>query len=301
MDSDINRLFGREPEEMVIEIEIERLRDFKNHPFKIRDDLQMRSLKESIQKYGILTPLIVRPVIEGHYEIISGHRRRFIAKMLGFRKVPVIIRILKDDEAVIAMVDANNQREKVSLSEKAFAYKMKYEAMKRTSGNKKQNGSQIDYPVRGKKTVEILGEEGGDSAKQVQRYLRIPELIPELIARVDTGELSFNPAVALSYLSDEKQKMVLDAMNFTQAKPSLSQAQRIKKESQEGNLNGEKIREILLEDKKRNSEKIILENQVLHEYFPYYYTTEMMQKKIIELLSNWKTRRDREKGGNANV
>ena len=158
MDSDIKRLFGREPEEMVIEIEIERLRDFKNHPYKIRDDLQMRSLKESIQKYGILTPLIVRPVIEGHYEIISGHRRRFIAKMLGFRKVPVIIRILKDDEAVIAMVDANNQREKVSLSEKAFAYKMKYEAMKRTSGNKKQNGSQIDYPVRGRKTVEILGE-----------------------------------------------------------------------------------------------------------------------------------------------
>ena len=279
MDSDRKGLFEREPEEMVIEIE--RLRDFKGHPFKIRNDPQMKSLKESIQKYGILTPLIVRPVIEGHYEIISGHRRRFIAKMLGFRKVPVIIRVLKDDEAVIAMVDANNQREKVTLSEKAFAYKMKYEAMKRSSGNRKKNGSQTDYPVRGKKTVEILGEEGGDSAKQVQRYLRIPELIPDLIQKVDTGDLSFNPAVELSYLNENEQKLLLDAMSFTQAKPSLSQAQRIKKESQEGNLNGERIREILLEDKKRNSEKIILENQVLHEYFPYYYTTEMMQKKII--------------------
>ena len=199
------------------------------------------------------------------------------------------------------MVDANNQREKVSLNEKAFAYKMKYEAMKRTSGKMKKVGSQTDYPLRGKKTVEILGEEGGDSAKQVQRYLRIPELIPELITRVDTGELSFNPAVEISYLKDEEQQMFLDAMNFTQAKPSLSQAQKIKRESQGGSLTGERIREILLEDKKRNSEKIVLKNQVLHEYFPYYYTTEMMQKKIFELLGKWKTKRDQRKGGSANV
>ena len=186
MGETVKQLYESDPEEMVIEIETERLRDFHDHPFKIREDRQMKSLKESIEKYGILTPLIVRPVPEGCYEIISGHRRRFIAKMLGYRKVPVIIRVMKDDEAVIAMIDANNQREEISISEKAFAYKMKYEALKRRSGREKQKDSNpcslIGY--RGKRTVQILGEEGGDSPKQVQRYLRIPELIPELIQKL---------------------------------------------------------------------------------------------------------------------
>ncbi len=150
-----NLLYKRDLEEMIIEVEVERLRDFRNHPYKIQEDQQLQSLKESIQKYGILTPLIIRPVPEGYYEIISGHRRRFIAKMLGFRKVPVIIRVMKDDEAVIAMVDANNQRESVSISEKAFAYKMKYEAVRRTSGRKKESGSQAGYHFKGKKTVEL--------------------------------------------------------------------------------------------------------------------------------------------------
>lgn len=256
----------------------------------------MRSLKESIQRYGILTPLIVRPVPEGYYEIISGHRRRFIAKLLGFRKVPVIIRVMKDDEAVIAMVDANNQREAVSLSEKAFAYKMKYEAMKRTSGRKKDSGGQSGHHFQGKKTVEILGEQGGDSAKQVQRYLRIPELLPDLITKVDKGELSFNPAVELSYLSREDQQMVLDALNYTQTKPSLSQAQRMKKAGQEDNLTAVQIKEILMEDKKRMSNRIVLDSQLLHEYFPYYYTIEMMYDKILELLTKWKSRRERKRG-----
>lgn len=289
MGNETNPLYEKDPEEMIIEIETERLRDFRNHPYKIQEDPQMESLKESIQKYGILTPLIVRPVPEGYYEIISGHRRRFIAKLLGFRKVPVIIRVMKDDEAVIAMVDANNQRKSISVSEKAQAYKMKYEAMKRKSGRKKASGGQGGHQYQGKKTIEIIGKEGGDSAKQVQRYLRIPELIPELISKVDNGELSFNPAVELSYLEEKEQRMVLDAMNYTQAKPSLSQAQRIKKDSQEKKLTAVRVKRILMEDKKRNYERLILDRPFLQEYFPEYYSMEMMQDKIMELLEKWKS------------
>ena len=290
MGDESKPLYEKDPEEMVIEIEIERLRDFRNHPYKIQEDPQMISLKESIQKYGILTPLIVRPVPEGYYEIISGHRRRFIAKLLGFRKVPVIIRVMKDDEAVIAMVDANNQRKSISVSEKAQAYKMKYEAMKRKSGRKGDSGGRLGHQFQGKKTIEILGKEGGDSPKQVQRYLRIPELIPELIIKVDKGELSFNPAVELSYLEENEQRMVLDAMNYTQAKPSLSQAQRIKKDSQEKKLTAVRIKRILMEDKKRNYERLVLDRPTLQEYFPEYYSMEMMQDKIMELLKKWKSR-----------
>ena len=301
MGYETNPLFEKDPEEIIVEIETERLRDFRNHPYKIREDLQMKSLKESIQKYGILTPLIVRPVPEGYYEIISGHRRRYIAKLLGFRKVPVIIRVMKDDEAVIAMVDSNNQRKSITISEKALAYKMKYDAMKRSSGRKKSSGGQDGHQFQGRKTIEIIGKEGGDSAKQVQRYLRIPELIPELITKVDKGELSFNPAVELSYLEKEEQRMMLDAMNYTQAKPSLSQAQRIKKDSQEKKLTAVKIKRILMEDKKRNYERIVLERHILQKYFPEYYSMEMMQDKIIELLEKWKSRKgnkkEQEQGG----
>lgn len=273
-------------EEKVIEIEIERLRDFHDHPFKIREDRQMKSLMESIEKYGILTPLIVRPVPEGCYEIISGHRRRFVARLLGYRKVPVIIRVMQDDEAVIAMIDANNQREEVSISEKAFAYKMKYEAMKRRSGKKDSNStvscSRIDY--QGKRTVQILGEQGGDSPKQVQRYLRIPELIPELIEKLDKGGISFNPAVEVSYLPEDEQRILLDLMDYSQVKPSLSQAQRIKKLSQEGKLWKDDIRRILNEDKKRCSDRIILEQDQFRKYFPENYTIERIKKEILRLL-----------------
>ena len=287
MGTNNNSLYEAIPEEMVIEIETERLRDFRDHPFKIRDDTQMRSLKESIEKYGILTPLIVRPVPEGCYEIISGHRRRYIAKSLGFRKVPVIIRAMKDDEAVIAMVDSNNQREKVSISEKAYAYKMKYEAMKQRSGRRKKSGSQEDSRFPRKKTVQIIGEEGGISAKQVQRYLRIPELLPELIKKVDNNELSFNPAVELSFLDDRYQGFVLDTMNYSQTKPSYSQALRIKRAYQEGKLTQEMIRKILMEDKNRLSDRIIFEKEGLLEYFPPDYTLEMMRDEIIRLLTCW--------------
>ena len=284
-DVDI-RLYEPMQEEKVIEIEIERLRDFHDHPFKIREDRQMKSLMESVEKYGILTPLIVRPVPEGVYEIISGHRRRFVAKMLGYRKVPVIIRVMKDDEAVIAMIDANNQREEISISEKAFAYKMKYDAMKRRSGKQKKDnqgsGGPVDY--KGKRTVQILGEQGGDSPKQVQRYLRIPELLPELIEKLDNGGISFNPAVEISFLPEDEQKILLDLMDYSQVKPSLSQAQRIKKLSQEGKLWKDDIRRILNEDKKRYSDRIVLEHDKLMDYFPEYYTMDMIREEVFKML-----------------
>ena len=206
--------------------------------------------------------------------------------MLGYRKVPVIIRVMKDDEAVIAMIDANNQREEISISEKAFAYKMKYEALKRRSGREKQKDSNpcslIGY--RGKRTVQILGEEGGDSPKQVQRYLRIPELIPELIQKLDTGGLSFNPAVEISYLPKDEQKAVLDFMEYSQTKPSLSQAQRIKRLSQEGKLWKKDIRQILNEDKKRYTDRIIFDSDQVKGYFPDDFTGERIKEEILNLL-----------------
>ena len=205
--------------EKIIEIQLERLRTFKNPPFKIWMDQEMIRLSASVEKYGIINPLIVRPIPDGVYEIISGHRRKAAAEKFGYRKVPVIIRVMSDDEAVINMVDSNLQRQQITFSEKAFAYKMKNEAMKRTGGRRKS--SQSDYPLKGKKTVEIIGEEFGDSAKQVQRYLKLTDLIPELLEKLDNGELSFNPAVELSYLTIEEQKEFIDAMEYIQREELL--------------------------------------------------------------------------------
>lgn len=218
-------------DERVVEIELERLRGFVNHPFKVQADSQMIELQESIKKYGILNPLIVRPRQDGTYEIISGHRRKYAAEKIGYRKVPVIIRVLKDDEAVVSMVDSNLQREMISPSEKAFAYKMKYEAIKRKAGRRKCG--QVDHNL-GKKSIELIGEECGDSPKQVQRYIKITELIPEMLEKVDDGSMGFTPAVQLSFLKKKEQKEMLDAMEFAQCTPSLSQALRIKKLSADG-------------------------------------------------------------------
>ena len=229
-------------DERIIEIETERLRTFRNHPFKITDDPQMSQLVESIKHYGILNPLIIRPLPEGVYEIISGHRRKYAAEQLGYRKVPVVIRVLKDEDAVISMVDSNLQRENISTSEKAFAIRMKYDAIKRKSGRRKKG--QIDYQTKGKKTVQIIGEESGDSPKQIQRYLKITELIPELLQYLDEQRLSFNPAFELAFLKEEEQRLVLSAIEFTQAMPSLSQAQRIKKMGQEGSLNAQVVERV---------------------------------------------------------
>jgi ParB family chromosome partitioning protein len=226
-------------------------------------------------------------VIEGHYEIISGHRRRFIAKMLGFRKVPVIIRILKDDEAVIAMVDANNQREKVSLSEKAFAYKMKYEALKRVSGRRKASDGQDGHQYQGKKTIEILGEEGGDSPKQVQRYLRIADLVPEILEMLDDGKIGFTPAYEASFLTEEEQKNLIQAMAYTQSSPSLSQAQRMKKLSRDGELDLQEMKKILGEVKKGEINRVTFKNEQLHRFFPKEYSAERMKERILDILKLW--------------
>lgn len=230
-------------DERVVEIELERLRGFVNHPFKVQADSQMIELQESIKKYGILNPLIVRTRQDGTYEIISGHRRKFAAEKIGYRKVPVIIRVLKDDEAVVSMVDSNLQREMISPSEKAFAYKMKYEAIKRKAGRRKCG--QVDHNL-GKKSIELIGEECGDSPKQVQRYIKITELIPEMLEKVDDGSMGFTPAVQLSFLKKKEQKEMLDAMEFAQCTPSLSQALRIKKLSADGKLTVRDMEDILI-------------------------------------------------------
>ena len=273
-------------DERIVEIETERLRGFRNHPFKVRFDNQMVQLKDSIEKYGVLTPLLVRPVPEGSYEIISGHRRKFAAEQLGYRRLPVIIRVMRDEEAVIKMVDSNFQREDISPSEKAFAYKMKYEAIK--GKGRKNIGGQLDHQYKGKKTIEIIGKEIGDSPKQLQRYLKLTELMPELLEKLDNGEISFNPAFELAFLKEEEQKQILDAMEYTQASPSLSQAQRIKKLSQEEKLTVEKMQDILGEVKKGEIDRVVFKNEQLHKYFPPNYSSSKMKREILELLKIWK-------------
>ena len=272
-------------EEKIIQIEIERLTTFKDHPFKVQEDEEMKMLIESIEKYGILNPLIVRPLKEGVYEIVSGHRRRYAAEKLGYRKVPVIIRVMRDEEAVIAMVDANLQRESISFSEKAFAYKMKNDAMKRVRGRKKSG--QIDDNLLGKRTIEIIAEESGESYKQIQRYIKVTALHPKLLEMLDKGEISFNPAVEISNLKMKEQENFIEAMDYAQSVPSLSQAQRIKALSKCGKLTLEKMQDILSEIKKGEITRVTFTNEQLHRYFPDNYTPQMMKREIIAILKIW--------------
>ena len=271
----------RDQDEKVVEIEIERLRDFKNHPFKVQADSQMKELQESIKKYGILNPLIVRPRPEGFYEIISGHRRKYAAQQLKYTKVPVIIRYMIEEDAIISMVDANLQRERISPSEKAFAYKMKYDVLKRKAGRRKC--SQVDY-LTGKKSVEVISEECGDSPKQVQRYLKLTKLIPELLEKVDDGTMGFTIAVELASLTEKNQKTVLEAMESTLGTPNLSQAIRIKKLQEDGRFSQEKIEEFLSEIKQKDVDRVVFKNEQLYRYFPSYYTAEQMKREILTLL-----------------
>lgn len=273
-----------ESDEKIIEIEIERLRSFKNHPFQVKDDKEMHLLKESIEKYGILNPLIVRPVPDGVYEIISGHRRKHAAELLGYRKVPVIIRVLSDDESIINMVDSNLHRERISYSEKAFAYKMKNDVLKRKAGRKK---GQVDHNTKRKRTVDIISEDCGDSPKQVQRYISLTKLIPEMLQKLDDELISFNPAVEISALKETEQEQLLEAMDYAQAVPSLSQAQRIKKLSKEKKLTLEKMQEIMSEIKKGEITRVAFTNEQLHRYFPNSYTPAMMKREILSLLKIW--------------
>ena len=275
----------RDSDEKVVEIEMERLRSFANHPFKVEADSQMLELQDSIKKYGILNPLIVRPRPEGFYEIISGHRRKYAAERLGYRSVPVIIRYMKDDEAVVTMVDSNLQRKQISPSEKAFAYKMKYDAIKRKAGRK--NSGQIDHRI-GKRSIDIIGELCGDSAKQVQRYIKITELIPALLDKVDDGTMGFTPAVQISYLKKKEQQGILDTIESTQCTPSLAQAMRMKKMSAEGSLTTAEMEDILSEIKQKETDRVIFKNEQLYRFFPSGYTSEQMRREILEILKAWR-------------
>ena len=271
----------RDRDEKVVEIEIERLHDFKNHPFKVQADSQMKELQDSISKYGILNPLIVRPRPEGFYEVISGHRRKYAAMELKYTKVPVIIRYMLDEEAIISMVDSNLQRERILPSEKAAAYKMKYEVLRRKAGRRKC--SQVDYTT-GKKSIEIIGEETGDSPKQIQRYLKLNDLIPELLDKVDDETMGFTIGVELAYLSKTNQEIVLEAMENTLATPNLSQAIRIKKMQEEENISVDSVEAIITEVKQKEITRVVFKNEQLYRYFPSYYTAEQMRREILTLL-----------------
>lgn len=281
--------------ERVQNIRLSALVPFKDHPFKVIDDEAMLRTTESIAQYGVLTPLIARPLEDGSYEIISGHRRVHAAELAGLTEVPVLVRHMDDDAATVLMVDSNLQRENILPSERAFAYKMKNDAMKRQAGRpSKENCGQLDHNLTGRKTVEVLAEESGESVKQVQRYIRLTNLIPELLDLVDQKQISFNPAVELSYLKPEEQEMFLQAMDEVQAAPSLSQAQRLKKLSQEGGFTLDAAREIMNEVKKGDLERVTFRNEQLRKYFPRSYTTQQMQNTILKLLDQWQKKKARD-------
>lgn len=278
--------------EKVQKIPISELVPFKNHPFKVVDDEAMLRTTESIAQFGVLTPLIARPLEDGGYEIISGHRRAHAAEAAGLTEVPVIVRDMDDDAATVLMVDSNLQRENILPSERAFAYKMKNEAMKRTAGRpSKENASQVGTQ---KRTDQLMAEEMGESRNQIQRYIRLTNLIPELLDMVDQKQISFNPAVELSYLTPEEQQHVIEAMDFTQAAPSLSQAQRLKKLSQEGGCTLEAMQDILGEVKKGDLERVAFKSEQLRKYFPKSYTPKQMSDTIIKLLEQWQKKRQRD-------
>ena len=284
--------------EKVQKIPISELVPFKNHPFKVVDDEAMLRTTESIAQFGVLTPLIARPLEDGGYEIISGHRRAHAAKAAGLMEVPVIVRDMDDDAATVLMVDSNLQRESILPSERAFAYKMKLEAMKhqgeRTDLQGDGTSGQIGQKLGGTVSRDILAEQAGDSSRNVQRFIRLTNLIPELLDMVDQKQISFNPAVELSYLTPEEQQHVIEAMDFTQAAPSLSQAQRLKKLSQEGGCTLEAMQDILGEVKKGDLERVAFKSEQLRKYFPKSYSPKQMQDTIIKLLEQWQKKRQRD-------
>lgn len=279
--------------ERVQNISIGELVPFKDHPFKVVDDEAMLRTTESIAQYGVLTPLIARPLEGGRYEIISGHRRAHAAELAGLTEVPVLVRQMDDDAATVLMVDSNLQRENILPSERAYAYKMKKDAMERTLGRPKKEG-QVVSNYAGKKTSEVIAEGTGESYKQVERYIRLTNLVPELLEMVDQKQISFNPAVELSYLAPEEQEVFMQAMDEVQASPSLSQAQRLKKLAQEGDFTMDAAREIMNEVKKGDLERVTFRNEQLRKYFPRSYTTQQMQDTIIKLLDQWQKKKARD-------
>ena len=277
--------------EQVQQLKLSELYPFKNHPFKVLDDEQMEKTVESIKEFGVMTPITVRPREEGGYEVISGHRRMRASELAGLNEIPAIVKELDDDSAVIFMVDANLQREALLPSERAFAYKMKMEAMRRTAGRPSKNNSR--QVVGNFETADKIGEETGESGRQIQRYIRLTELLPELLEMVDKKEIAFNPAVELSYLTKEEQTNFLEAMEYAQTTPSLSQAQRLKKFSKERKCSLEVMEAIMSEEKKGDSDRVTLKSDVLKKYFPKSYTPKQMEEKIISLLEQWQKKQKR--------
>lgn len=277
-------------QERVQEIPLSELHPFEGHPFKVVDDEEMQKTVESVRDFGVLTPAIARPDPDGGYEIISGHRRHRASELAGKDTMPVIVREMDDDAAIILMVDANLQRETILPSERAFAYKMKMDALKHQGARTDLTSTQVGRKLE---TAEVIAQEAGDSKNQVRRYIRLTELTPELLDMVDSGQIKFNPAVELSYLAKEEQKDFLEAMDYAQAPPSLSQAQRIKKLAQEGNCTLEAMCEIMNEMKKDEMDKVTLKTSVLRKYFPKSYTNKQMEDKIIQLLEQWQKKREK--------
>jgi len=280
--------------EKIQEIPLSELHPFKNHPFKVKDDEAMMETADSIKQYGVLVPAIARPDPEGGYELVAGHRRHRASELAEKETMPVIVRDLDDDAATIIMVDSNLQRESLLPSERAFAYKMKLDAMKHQGERVDLTCSQVGNKLEGKKSSEILAEQVGQSKNQIFRYIRLTELIPELMDMVDEKKVALNPAYELSFLKKEEQVDLLDAMDSEQATPSLSQAQRLKKYSQEGHLTLDMMRVIMGEEKKSDLDRVTFTSDTLRKYFPKSYTPQRMQETIIKLLEAWQRKRQRD-------
>ena len=281
-------------QEHVQMIPLSELHPFEGHPFRVVDDEEMQKTVESIKEYGVLTPAIARPDPDGGYEIISGHRRLRASELAGLDKLPVIVREMDDDSAIIHMVDSNLQREHILPSERAFAYKMKMDAIKHQGRRADLTCAQDGHKLDGKKSRDIVAEEAGVSKNQVSRYIRLTELIPEIRDMVDEKKIAFNPAVELSYLKPEEQRDFLGAMDYAQATPSLSQAQRLKKLSQEGECKLDAMCDVMNEVKKDDMTTITISHDVLRKYFPKSYTPQQMQDVIVKLLEQWQKKRNRE-------
>ena len=281
-----------EQREQIVELPLKQLHPFKNHPFRVRDDEAMARTVESVKEYGVLTPGIARPLPKGGYEIVAGHRRKHACELAGLTTMPFIVREMDDDTATILMCDSNLQRENILPSERAFVYKMKLEAMKRQAGRPpKDNVSQLGTQ---KRSDQIMAEELGESRNQIQRFIRLTNLVPELLDMVDEKKIAFNPAVELSYLDEAQQRDFLEAMNDTQNAPSLSQAQRLKKLAQEGHFSYDVAFAVMGEEKKDELDKVVIKNDTLRKYFPRSYTPKQMEDTIIKLLEQWQRKQQRQ-------
>ncbi|MFC0213339.1 ParB/RepB/Spo0J family partition protein [Paenibacillus chartarius] len=284
-----------EKREKVMDIPLSEISDFPGHPFKVKADEAMLEMADSVKQYGVLVPGLVRPKADGGYEMVAGHRRKKASELAGMETMPCIVRELDDDQATIIMVDSNLQRENIAPSEKAFAYKMKLEAMKRQAGRpSKENSTQVGQDLRGKYSVEILGEQVGESRNQIQRYIRLTELSPSILEMVDDKRIAFNPAVELSYLSEEEQQALYETMQSEDCTPSLAQAQRMKKLSQDGRLNVDVIFSILTEEKPNQKEKMTIQRERIDRFFPRDFTEKQKEDLIVQLLESWYKKRQRE-------